>query len=125
MKTSSNMKNTFIKSISNVSDIHNVSASVNPSKNRSSSTAVYKSRETFSENSKAEAFKNNICTTEEADFSKAIPILLPTRKASSGATVNKTEFVVVDGITPYVYIFSFCGLEFFNIPLYFCAIHNV
>lgn len=43
------------------------------------------------------------------DFLNETSILLPTRAASSGATVNKTEYIVVDGMTPFVYVFSFCG----------------
>ncbi len=43
------------------------------------------------------------------DFFTETPILLPTRAASSGVAVNKTEYVVVDGMTSYIYLFSFCG----------------
>ncbi len=43
------------------------------------------------------------------DFLNETPILLPTRAASSGAAVNKTEYVIVDGMTSYIYLFSFCG----------------
>ncbi|MBE6648968.1 MAG: hypothetical protein E7614_05555 [Ruminococcaceae bacterium] len=44
------------------------------------------------------------------DILRGTPILLPTRAASSGLAVNKTEYVVVDGMTSYVYIFSFDGI---------------
>ena len=44
------------------------------------------------------------------DIVNNVSILLPTGAASSGAAVNKTEYVVVDGFTPYVYLFSFCGM---------------
>ncbi len=44
-----------------------------------------------------------------SDFISETSILLPTRAASSGATVNKTEYLVVDGMTSYIYVFSFCG----------------
>ncbi len=44
------------------------------------------------------------------DFLNETAILLPTRGASSGVAVNKTEYAVVDGMTPYIYIFSFCGM---------------
>jgi hypothetical protein len=43
------------------------------------------------------------------DFFNETPILLPTRAASSGVAINKTEYAVVDGMTPYIYLFSFCG----------------
>lgn len=45
----------------------------------------------------------------KSDFISETSILLPTRAASSGATVNKTEYLVVDGMTSYIYVFSFCG----------------
>jgi hypothetical protein len=44
------------------------------------------------------------------DILSETPILLPTRASSSGAAVNKTEYIVVDGLTPYIYVFSFCGM---------------
>ena len=50
------------------------------------------------------------------DFFNETPILLPTRSASSGATVNKTEYVIVDGMTPYIYVFSFCGVFMGAVP---------
>lgn len=44
------------------------------------------------------------------DFPTETSILLPTRTSASGTAVNKTEYAVVDGITSYIYIFSFCGV---------------
>lgn len=50
------------------------------------------------------------------EFLNETSILLPTRAASSGAAVNKTEYVVVDGMTPYIYVFSFCGAFMGAVP---------
>jgi|GEM_PF-4943042 len=114
MKTSSNMKNTFIKSISKVSSIQS-SAAAEKTSNQTASKAVNQSRAFHNENQRSKSVnivnaQNNVCPCEETEYANAVSILLPTRKAASGATVNKTEFVVVDGINPYVYIYSFCGM---------------
>ncbi len=44
------------------------------------------------------------------DILQKTSILLPTRFAASGLAVNETEYAIVDGLTSFVYIFSFCGM---------------
>ncbi len=108
MKTSSNlkiMKNTFIKSISNTPCETNSTESKTYNSINSSKANKYKTNK----DNPSVSNNNNVCHCEENEYKKAVSILLPTRRASSGATVNKTEFVIVDGITPYIYIYSFCG----------------
>lgn len=118
MKTSSNMKNTFIKSISKTSSIQSSNATEKASNQTTNSKSVNQSRafqnknqcSHSSQNVNLENAQNNVCPREETEYTNAVSILLPTRKAASGATVNKTEYVVADGINPYVYIYSFCGM---------------
>ena len=61
------------------------------------------------------------------DILQKTSVLLPTRCAASGLAVNETEYAIVDGITSFVYIFSFCGMYKGAVPTmrpYRKIVHN-
>ncbi len=80
----------------------------NPNKDTSFSS----SKDTAFNTSQDTSFSPNKDTNSQIieNIMKGTHFLLPTRGPASGVAVTPTEYIATDGINPYAYVYSFCGV---------------